>query len=311
MGCCISRDLSAVTGANSNGESASSDVSAPSGGTSTSQPLASHPIRSQSDHSSTTRTPRSRSRRVFPYAVPLNVHYNQPIRPHVWKSKRRIWSVQQLARERKEFFETRVTGRREVWDALAAVTELMREGDIRTAQTILDAVGVTVPTGDLCEGCYDESGVLYRLPEAIVSDPTNVVYAPEEEESKYGNTTENFGDDEVSSSKLGVDIDSDEESVGDIEQRRDEKGKRNEKDLIRVRARLSDRGGPDITVIMGKEQSVGLLARKVQTEGGLSGKYRVRIAYLGKILNEHETLFAQGWKEGHVVNALVTNPLSN
>jgi hypothetical protein len=31
----------------------------------------------------------------------------------------------------------------------------------------------------------------------------------------------------------------------------------------------------------------------------------VRIAYMGKILKENETLVAQGWKEGHVVNALV------
>jgi hypothetical protein len=32
------------------------------------------------------------------------------------------------------------------------------------------------------------------------------------------------------------------------------------------------------------------------------------MAYLGKMLDEKETLAAQGWKEGHVVNALVTGP---
>ena len=32
---------------------------------------------------------------------------------------------------------------------------------------------------------------------------------------------------------------------------------------------------------------------------------KVKIAYLGKILKENETLLAQGWREGHVVNALV------
>ena len=32
---------------------------------------------------------------------------------------------------------------------------------------------------------------------------------------------------------------------------------------------------------------------------------KVKIAYLGKVLKEGETLMAQGWQEGHVVNALV------
>ena len=32
---------------------------------------------------------------------------------------------------------------------------------------------------------------------------------------------------------------------------------------------------------------------------------RVRIVYLGKILMENETLVNQGWRDGHVVNALV------
>lgn len=37
----------------------------------------------------------------------------------------------------------------------------------------------------------------------------------------------------------------------------------------------------------------------------ITGKGKVRIAYLGKILKDGETLHAQGWREGHVVNALV------
>jgi hypothetical protein len=37
----------------------------------------------------------------------------------------------------------------------------------------------------------------------------------------------------------------------------------------------------------------------------VSPSLTIRIAYLGKILNEKDTLEAQGWKEGHVINALV------
>ena len=39
----------------------------------------------------------------------------------------------------------------------------------------------------------------------------------------------------------------------------------------------------------------------------MSGNEKVKIAYMGKILKDGETLQAQGWHEGHVVNALVFN----
>lgn len=37
----------------------------------------------------------------------------------------------------------------------------------------------------------------------------------------------------------------------------------------------------------------------------ISGKGKVKIAYMGKILKDGESLQTQGWREGHVVNALV------
>ncbi|PGH11096.1 hypothetical protein AJ80_07284 [Polytolypa hystricis UAMH7299] len=259
------------------------------------------------------RPSQSDPRRRIPSNLPLSEHYNQPIRPRVWRSKRRSWSKAQLAREREEFFETRVTGRPEVWAALAAATSLLREGDIATAQGIIDAAGVTVPTGDICDGCYDENGGLYRLPEAIVSDPVNVV-DPEDDgdddDDDDSATCRRSGElgDEVSSGKLAVeDIDSDEELEEILERRREEKGKGNERDYIKVTARLSDRGGPDVIVAIGKDQLVSSLARRIQADAGIRGKLRVRIAYLGKFLKEHESLISQGWKEGHVVNALVVS----
>ncbi|KAL1961962.1 hypothetical protein VTN77DRAFT_743 [Rasamsonia byssochlamydoides] len=252
---------------------------------------------------------RSRSSRVRfqqQATLPLSEHYNQPIRPHVWRSKRRTWTPSQLAREREEFFDTRVTGRPEVWAALRAATSLLREGDIETAQGIIDAAGVTVPTGDLCEGCYDETGALYRLPQCIVSDPENLVPDSTTVGDHGVTKTTGFDGDGMSDRKLTMAEESEEELIPeDVERRREEKGKMSERDVIKVRARLSDRGGPDVIVTIGKTQSVGLLARKVQSEAGISDKQRVRIAYLGRMLRENEPLLNQGWKQGHVVNALV------
>lgn len=171
-----------------------------------------------------------------------------------------------------------MTGRPEIWTALAASLSFIRDSDLDTAQSIIDAAGVTVPTGDLCQGCYDEQGALYRLPQCIVSDPENMVQT---DDATGGGTVDNcFEDDDddvdddddeleedLSDGKLAVDNGSGDELItDDLEQRRDEKGKTSERDLISVRARLSTRGGVDLVLSVGKNRSVGFLARKIQQE---------------------------------------------
>ena len=163
----------------------------------------------------------------------------------------------------------------------------MRTGDLATAQSIVDAAGVTVPTGDLCEGCYDQQGVLYRLPQCIVSDPENMVVTAdtdatvlepgdghdedEDEDEDAADEADAIADDGLRDGKLATDDASGDELIErDIERRRDEKGKTSERDLIRVLARLSDRDGPDLVLSVGKGQTVGFLARRVHQEAEVS-----------------------------------------
>ena len=133
------------------------------------------------------------------------------------------------------------------------VVELLGEGEIQTAQGVLDAAGMTVPTGDLTNGAYDETGNFYHMPEHVIADPDNVV--GEEDE-------------------VPVDVLKDEEEIDEeeLERRREEKGKTVLKsgDAVKVKARLSDRGGPDVVVMLSKEQNVRVLVRKVQEEAGVS-----------------------------------------
>ena len=214
-------------------------------------------------------------RRTRPPNVALNEHYNEPIRLHVWYSKRRTWARADLDRERREFFETRVTGRPEVWAAISTAITLMRSDDLSTAQSIIDAAGITVPTGDFCEGCYDQQGALYRLPQCIVSDPVNMAQdesTPTADQSQDDIAQDDIAQDDdieaLSDGKLATDDASGDELISeDLERRRDEKGKTSERDLISVRVRLSDRGGPDLVLSVGKNQSIGFLARKVHQEG--------------------------------------------
>lgn len=151
----------------------------------------------------------------------------------------------------------------------------MRSEDFATAQSIIDAAGVTVPTGDLCQGCYDEQGVLYRLPRCIVSDPDNIVVDADEDGSTDGEDVD-VGFEAEDRKDFGDEVESGDELIaedGESERRRDEKGKASERDLIRVKARLSDRDGEDLAVTVNKTQNVGFLARKVQQEVGVSSTF--------------------------------------
>jgi hypothetical protein len=142
---------------------------------------------------------------------------------------------------------------------LKVVVAMIAEGEIQTAQGILDASAITVPTGDLINGAYDEVGNFYQMPEHIISDPVNLVHNAQgfQENMTKG---ESSGDD-------GTDEEEDK-----VARRREEKGKGVLKsgDIVRVKARLSDRGGPDIIVTMGKQQNVRLLVRRIQEETNVS-----------------------------------------
>ena len=143
-----------------------------------------------------------------------------------------------------------MTGHVEIWATLKIVVGLVQEGDIPTAQSILDAAAITLPTGDLKNGAYDEAGNLYQMPEHIVSDPTNIILDQPRDEIK---------------GELSMDGTDDEE----MERKRDEKGKSVVKDMIRIKARLSDRGGPDVVVSVGKDQVVRTLARRIAEEANV------------------------------------------
>lgn len=51
--------------------------------------------------------------------------------------------------------------------------------------------------------------------------------------------------------------------------------------------------------------SMQKLVLDTDTLSQVPAKAKIKIAYLGKILDDKLTLIDQGWKEGHVVNALI------
>ncbi|QSZ29062.1 hypothetical protein DSL72_003572 [Monilinia vaccinii-corymbosi] len=233
--------------------------------------------------------------------VPLNEHLNKPLRPHVWMSGSKTWTRREIDRARTEFFDTRVTGRPEIWQAIKASLEVMwkggdageDDGGLGTAQMILNAAEITLPDGDMAiRGCFDSSGVHYPVPEHVVSDPANLV------DDAVAKAT-GKGDDEGGLVEESDEVD--EEAL----RRREMKGKAKAKDMIAVKARFQHGINGDIVFKVGKNDSVRLLVKEITRKLELSPPKYVGINYMGRLLKENASLSAQGWVEGHIVNAWV------
>jgi hypothetical protein len=156
---------------------------------------------------------------------------------------------------RAEFFDTRVSGRPEMWAAVRLVCELVGRGELGDAQAVLDAAGGTCPSGMLWGrrgGCYDERGERYVVPVWCVGWPFGV---PREDGE-------------------GQEGDSEMEERG--AKWKEGKGKERAVDdaaikgrEIRVRARLSHTAR-DVMVRSGEEDSVSMLVQRLRGSGEVS-----------------------------------------
>ncbi|KAI7889689.1 uncharacterized protein EV154DRAFT_565133 [Mucor mucedo] len=109
--------------------------------------------------------------------------YNNKSRPFkrvglMWTSDIPITETQ-LEEKRFSYWESAPTygGRIEIWQALQAA---FSETDVLMARSILEAANVLLPTGNPCEGCFDELGNEYNIPIYCVVPPVNLRYNDEE-----------------------------------------------------------------------------------------------------------------------------------
>ena len=213
------------------------------------------------------------------------------------------WTRSQIERERVAFFDTRVTGRKEVWDAVRYACEMLKSGNVSDAQGILDAANISCPNGRVASGrgkdrikggIYDERGELYDVPAWVISDPRDLI--EDGQEKMYDGAADESSEDEDmkgGSASLPASLPKEEKGKG----RAEDMG-----EMVKLRARLSDRG-TDVTVEIGMKQKISVAIRAIQSQ--LAESKRVRIVYLGKALQEGKTLAECGWRKGDVVNALV------
>jgi len=104
---------------------------------------------------------------------------NKPFKPRrdgTWTSPVPM-TRSQLHHQRTEFWETaaQYDGQIDTWNSIRVAVELSHQNDLPTAQAVLDSAGITIPTGDLGLGCYDERGHRFVVPEYVLSEPSNIM----------------------------------------------------------------------------------------------------------------------------------------
>lgn len=191
-----------------------------------------------------------------------------------------------MDRERIDFFDTRVSGRPEIWQTLHAALDVLWTADaagrddpndssddhsaplaLATAQSILDAADITLPTGNLADGAYDLLGNYYQLPAHIVSDPCNIVSGDDD------NDDDRFGEAKTAEDTTAGAEDKDDEDVEDeAERRRVHKGKAviNVSDQVLAVVRLSNTAR-DLKLEVGKDESVRSIMHRIMEESNVSG----------------------------------------
>lgn len=191
-----------------------------------------------------------------------------------------------MDRERTDFFDTRVSGRPEIWQTLHAALDVLWTADITgredpndssddnsaplalaTAQSILDAADITLPTGNLADGAYDLLGNYYQLPAHIVSDPRNIVSGDDD------NDDDRFGEAKTAEdTTAGADDDDDDFGEDEAERRRLHKGKAvvNVSDQVLAVVRMSNTAR-DLKLDVGKDESVRSIIHRIVEESNVSG----------------------------------------
>ena len=117
---------------------------------------------------------------------------------------------------------------------------------------MINASGLTVPTGDMVEGVYDSQGAYYQLPEWAVADPANL----QRDEDGDGKDTTTLKPDTV---------------VENENPRKVEKGKGRAPqtgDSISLKARLSDRA-TDIVLTVYKTDHISEIVERIKEEAGV------------------------------------------
>ncbi|KAF2639802.1 hypothetical protein P280DRAFT_49580 [Massarina eburnea CBS 473.64] len=224
----------------------------------------------------------------LPTNLPSGPHRSNSLTQHDGGgSGQMLWTRSQLEKERNDWWDTRTTGREEIWRALRLMVESLQSGDIAEAQALLDATECTCPNGMLWKGVFDGRGEWYRIQEWIVVEPEAVI----EDEDDVKEVNEEDGEGVVGTARRGG------------------KGKGVEVlgDPVKVKCRLSTTGR-DYVVSIHKGEKARELVAKLKKKAGINLYDSVRIVYGGQIIPDNEPLDSHpywNYENRHVLIAMI------
>jgi len=257
-----------------------------------------------------------------------------PVSTYEWKSDNPV-TKEDIIKRREEFWLTspNYDGRQEIWQALKAICET---DSLELAQAIADSAGIAVPTGKLTDGCYDELGNQYIVPNFCLIDPLNLVekssandvnqplLANEEGTSNNSLSAISKGVDKASSSnslgnKKTIGGASNDALHGDF-YTKDEDGTLITKfamdaggksslakngnggsdgENVMTTLRLSN--NKDLKLIVNKKDTIKILTQCIEKSEDLdSNKFNIRIIVKGKVLVKNSKLYDELVQDGSI-----------
>ncbi|OSS45790.1 hypothetical protein B5807_09674 [Epicoccum nigrum] len=171
----------------------------------------------------------------------------------------KAWTRARLEQERRDWWDTRVTGDTQVWRCLQAATEVLQGGDVATAQSLLDATGCTCPTGQLWSRVYDDRGNEYKVPEWLVLEPSGIVE----------NEDISVVEDKIDGTTVLDTSKPDGECV--------------------VRVRLSE-ASKDLGLSVRKRETIASIREKIKAQAKLADDQRFILVYNGHVYEDRNTL---------------------
>ncbi|KAK9767817.1 hypothetical protein K7432_002047 [Basidiobolus ranarum] len=250
---------------------------------------------------------------------------NKPLRKKnlSWTSDTPI-TLEELQAKRVAFWETASTyeGRSEVWEKLRTACETT---DLAQAQSIVDSLNLSVPTGHLSDGCYDELGNRYLTPIYCFVEPTNLTRTTDD---NFKNSTETQNtENEPTNRKYSNSVpltqiptitvtehDDDEEEEEEPEISYEPKAEplytppvlttsttdSSEELVIRLNT------GKDVRVKVNPEDTMKIVkSRLCNSENVDPNTVNIRLIYMGKILDDNVTVEDTKVPRGGVIQALV------
>jgi len=201
-------------------------------------------------------------------------------------------TMAQLQKRRDEFWDTRVEGRPEMWQAIRVSSEAE---DVMTSKTILESAGLTALDIDKpdCCFCYDERGFRYEIPMYVLQLPRNLISADlqitdvqTKEQPSHSNVNNNGTNNANNGNNNSGNNDSNNSPSHPNPEQKSQQD--DEEQVIRVKLRLSTGGDIEIST---KVKETVLSIKKFLNENKKIPIEDQKVLYQGRLLSDHLTLF--------------------